>query len=178
LEKGIWTIPEEREAVEGIPNSTRGEKMRRERIIYLSRQAISIIKDMQVINGRSTFVFQGRKMGSPLSENTVNKALQKMGYDTTKDICLHGFRTMMVSSLNESNRFSRDAIERHIGHEGGSSNRVEQIYKRNALYLAERQRMLQWWADYLDANSAGKYIAPEDFTNEHSNVTPMKIKAA
>lgn len=178
LKKGIWTIPAEREAVEGIPHSTRGEKMHRERIIYLSRQTLNLINQLWTLNSRSIFVFQGRKIGSPLSENTVNKVLQTIGYDTTKDICLHGFRTMMVSSLNESNRFSREAIERHIGHEGGSGNRVEQIYKRNALYLAERQRMLQWWADYLDANSNGKYIAPEEFSNEHSNVVPLKIRNA
>ncbi|MBM5572245.1 tyrosine-type recombinase/integrase [Deefgea chitinilytica] len=165
LDKAIWTIPGEREEVEGVPNSVRGEKMRRERIIYLSHQAIELITLLRKLNGDAVFVFQGRKLGTPISENTVNNMLKKIGYNTASDICLHGFRTMMVSSLNESNRFSRDAIERHIGHEGGSGNRVEQIYKRNALYLAERQRMLQWWADYLDANSQGRYIPPDEFSN-------------
>jgi integrase len=128
------------------------------------------------LNGRSEFVFQGRKNGAPISENTVNLALAAMDYSTSNDVCLHGFRTMMVSGLNESAQFSVDAIERHIGHEG--ADKIRGIYNRNAQYLAERQRMLQWWADYLDANSNGKYIAPEKFSNEHSTVAPLKIRNA
>lgn len=62
----------------------------------------------------------------PLSENTVNKALRVMGYNTKTEVCGHGSRTMACSSLIESGLWSRDAVERRL--------------------------MLQWWADYLDAN--------------------------
>ncbi|WP_410497703.1 tyrosine-type recombinase/integrase [Chitinibacter sp. S2-10] len=161
LSAGTWTIPEKREAIEGVLNSERGEKMNRERVIYLSTQVVSVVEHLYAQNGRSIFVFQGRKSGAPISENTVNVALQKMGYDTSKDVCLHGFRTMMVSGLNESLQFTPDAIERHIGHEGG--DRIRSIYNRNAQYLAERQRMLQWWADYLDVLMLGQYKEPSEF---------------
>ncbi|MBE9607861.1 tyrosine-type recombinase/integrase [Chitinilyticum piscinae] len=166
LGKGIWTIPPEREAVEGIKYSERGEKMGRERIIYLSRQTVALLARMQEINGTAGFVFAGQKPGTPISENTVNQLLRRVGYDTQQDVCLHGFRTMMVSALNESGRFNPDAVERHIGHEGKASAgaAVRAIYNRNAQYLKERQAMLQWWADWLDAlQDAGHHIEPCDF---------------
>ncbi|MEN9659429.1 MAG: hypothetical protein RL571_2894 [Pseudomonadota bacterium] len=175
LAAGVWTIPEEREAVEGVKFSNRGEKMSRERVIYLSRQTVSLLESLHAINGRSTFVFQGQKRGTPISENTINITLRKLGYDTQQEVCLHGFRTMMVSSLNESTQFTSDAIERHIGHE--SSNEVRGIYNRNAQYLAERQRMLQWWADYIDQLNSGHYIAPADFYNKHSGKT-LELRTA
>lgn len=37
-----------------------------------------------------------------MSENTINHALQTMGYNTKKDVCSHGFRTMACSALIES----------------------------------------------------------------------------
>jgi integrase len=181
LSAGTWTIPEQREEVEGVKHSARGEKMSRERVIYLSRQTVALLQELCTINGRAVFVFEGQKRGAPISENTVNLTLRKLGYDTQQDICLHGFRTMMVSSLNESLQFTQDAIERHIGHEGKAreGEAVAGIYKRKAQYLTERQRMLQWWADYLDANAGGQYIAPDVFTTaDQSNVIPLPVKAA
>ncbi len=161
LVAGIWTIPEKREAVENVKYSERGEKMARVRVIYLSTQAVTLLKFIQSINGKELFVFKGQKRDTPLGEGTINLMLNKLGYSTQLDICLHGFRTMMVSSLNESLQFSADAIELHIGHE--SKNEVRGIYNRNAQYLAERQRMLQWWADYLHVLETGTYIPPADF---------------
>lgn len=132
LDKGIWTIPPGREAVEGIKYSERGEKMGRGRIIYLSQQTVALLARMQEINGTVGFVFAGQKPGTPISENTVNQLLRRVGYDTKQDVCLHGFRTMMVSALNESGRFNPDAVERHIGHEGKgrSGQAVRAIYNR------------------------------------------------
>lgn len=161
LQRGVWTIPPQREALEAVKYSHRGEKMNRERIIYLTRQTVTLLESMQQINRRSVLVFQGQKPNVPISENTVNNALRKMGYNTQEDVCLHGFRTMITSALNESNKFSVDAIERHIGHEEST---VRGIYNREAKYLKERQIMLQWWADYLDAiHEAKSYIEPSDF---------------
>ncbi|WP_273432266.1 integrase arm-type DNA-binding domain-containing protein [Chitinibacter tainanensis] len=168
LAAGTWTIPEQRSEVDGVKFSGRGEKMSRERLIYLSRQTVALLQELRAINGRAVFVFEGQKRGAPISENTVNLVLRKLGYNTQQDICLHGFRTMMVSSLNESLQFTHDAIERHIGHEGKAreGEAVAGIYKRKAQYLTERQRMLQWWADYLDASSKGPFIDPSEFKSE------------
>lgn len=160
FEKETWTIPEQRETIEGVKFSERGEKMNRERIIYLPRQAIEVLQAIRLINGKYKFVFNGQRKNTPISENTVNLVLQRMGYDTKKEVCLHGFRTMLVSSLNESGQFSPDAIERHIGHEG--KDKIRGIYNRAAQYMAERRRLLQWWADYLDTLKAG-FTAPDDF---------------
>ncbi|MFO5736446.1 tyrosine-type recombinase/integrase, partial [Klebsiella pneumoniae] len=53
----------------------------------------------------------------PMSENTVNKALRSMGYDTTVEVCGHGFRAMACSALIESGKWSRDAVERQMSHQ-------------------------------------------------------------
>ncbi len=53
----------------------------------------------------------------PMNENTVNKALRVMGYDTKVEVCGHGFRTMACSSLIESGLWSRDAVERQMSHQ-------------------------------------------------------------
>lgn len=60
----------------------------------------------------------------PMSENTVNKALRVMGYDTKVEVCGHGFRTMACSSLIESGLWSRDAVERQMSEPPRVSSRV------------------------------------------------------
>src|SRR6185312_1439963 len=98
----------------------------------------------------------------PMSENTVNKALRRMGFDTQNDVCGHGFRTMACSSLVESGLWSRDAVERQMSHQERSGVRAAYIHK--AEHLEERRLMVQWWADYLDANSQ-EHITPYDFAH-------------
>lgn len=156
LDRAIWTIPPEREAVEGVKHSQRGEKMKSSRIIYLAHQTVQLLRSIQPLTGNAEFVFEGFKRGTPLSENTPNKALRDLGYDTQSDICLHGFRTMLISSLNESGLWSVDAIERHVGHE--ERNEVRAAYMHKAQFLKERQKMMQWWADHLDKLKAGAEI--------------------
>lgn len=85
----------------------------------------------------------------PISEYTVNKALRTMGYDTKKEVCGQGFRTMACSALIESGLWSRDAVERQMSHQERNSFRAAYIHK--AEHLGERKLMLQWWAGYLDA---------------------------
>lgn len=180
LAAATWTIPPEREEVEGVKHSERGEKMNRERVIYLTRQTVVLLDELRQVNGKSVFVFQGQKTGTPISENTVNLLLRAVGYNTQADVCLHGFRTMIVSALNESGRFNPDAVERHIGHEGKSreGEAVRAIYNRNAQYLKERQMMLQWWADYLDAiKESGLYIEPCEY-GQGAAVIPFHQRSA
>ena len=88
-----------------------------------------------------------------------------MGYDTKRDICLHGFRTMACSSLNESGLWNRDAIERHMGHQ--ERDKVRAAYQHRAEYLKERLLMMQWWADYLDAQAEG-YIPATEFKKDNT----------
>lgn len=73
-----------------------------------------------------------------------------MGYDTKTEVCGHGFRTMACSSLIEPGLWSRDAVERQMSHQERNSVRAAYIHK--AEHLGERRLMLQWWANYFDAN--------------------------
>lgn len=106
----------------------------------------------------------------PMSENTINKALRVMGYDTQKDVCGHGFRTMACSALVESGLWSSDAVERQMSHQ--ERKRVRAAYIHKAQHLEERREMMQWWADYLDANRF-RHVVPYGFKNRreaHSTI--------
>lgn len=164
FETAMWTIPAERVAIEGVKHSQRGSKMHTPHLVPLSRQAVDILKQIHKLSGNRDFVFIGdHNPRKPMSENTVNKALRVMGYDTKVEVCGHGFRTMACSSLIESGLWSRDAVERQMSHMERSSVRAAYIHK--AEHLDERRLMLQWWADYLDANRE-KGVSPFDFAKQ------------
>ncbi|EFO4195265.1 tyrosine-type recombinase/integrase [Escherichia coli] len=161
FETSMWTIPAEREAIDGVKHSQRGSKMRTPHLVPLSHQALAILKDVYKLSGDRDFVFIGdHDHRKPMSENTVNKALRVMGYDTKVEVCGHGFRTMACSSLSESGLWSRDAVERQMSHMERNSVRAAYIHK--AEHLDERRLMLQWWADFLDANRESE-VSPYDF---------------
>ncbi|EIK1127835.1 tyrosine-type recombinase/integrase, partial [Salmonella enterica] len=145
----MWTIPGEREPLPGVKHSHRGSKMKTPHLVPLSRQALELLKAIREISGECDLVFIGdHDFRKPMSENTVNKALRSMGYDTTVEVCGHGFRAMACSALIESGKWSRDAVERQMSHQERNSVRAAYIHK--AEHLDERRLMLQWWADYLD----------------------------
>ncbi|HCF8147853.1 TPA: tyrosine-type recombinase/integrase [Klebsiella pneumoniae] len=159
----MWTIPGEREPLPGVKHSHRGSKMKTPHLVPLSRQALELLKAIREISGECDLVFIGdHDFRKPMSENTVNKALRSMGYDTTVEVCGHGFRAMACSALIESGKWSRDAVERQMSHQERNSVRAAYIHK--AEHLDERRLMLQWWADYLDETTKRR-IAPFDFDN-------------
>lgn len=161
FETSMWTIPAEREVIEGVKHSQRGSKMRTPHLVPLSRQALAIIEQIKTFSGDNELIFIGdHNPRKPMSENTVNKSLRVMGYDTQVEVCGHGFRTMACSSLIESGLWSRDAVERQMSHMERNSVRAAYIHK--AEHLDERRLMLQWWADFLDANR-DKAVSPFDF---------------
>ncbi|MDN8600327.1 tyrosine-type recombinase/integrase [Citrobacter sp. S2-9] len=165
LKARIWTVPEKREAVKGVKFSERGSKMRDEHLVPLSVQAVNLLEQIKDITGNSLFVFAGaHSMDKPMSENTINKALRVMGYDTKTEVCGHGFRTMACSALNESGLWSRDAIERQMSHK--ERNGVRAAYVHKAEHLEARMEMMQWWSDYLDVNREG-YVAPYIYARQH-----------
>ncbi|EBP9840257.1 integrase arm-type DNA-binding domain-containing protein [Salmonella enterica] len=154
----IWTIPATRESIAGVRYSDRGAKMRTPHIVPLSRQAITMLKQIKDISGSYELVFPGdHNPYKPLCENTVNKALRLMGYDTKQDICGHGFRAMACSALMESGLWSQDAVERQMSHQERNGVRLAYIHK--AEHLEARKEMMQWWSDYLD-NNRQEHIAP------------------
>ncbi|MCU6422058.1 tyrosine-type recombinase/integrase [Klebsiella aerogenes] len=157
----MWTIPPEREPILGVKHSHRGSKMRTPHLVPLSKQALAILKQIKQFCGEHELIFTGdHDPRKPMSENTVNSALRVMGYDTKAEVCGHGFRTMACSSLIESGLWSKDAVERQMSHMERNSVRAAYIHK--AEHLDERKLMLQWWADFLDANRE-KGITPFDY---------------
>ncbi|HGS4207614.1 TPA: tyrosine-type recombinase/integrase [Klebsiella pneumoniae] len=146
----VWTIPATREPIIGVRYSGRGAKMRMSHIVPLSEQSIAILKQIKDITGNNELIFPGdHNPYKPMCENTVNKALRVMGYDTKKDICGHGFRAMACSALMESGLWAKDAVERQMSHQ--ERNTVRMAYIHKAEHLEARKAMMQWWSDYLEA---------------------------
>jgi integrase len=132
----VWEIP------------ARRMKGRLVHAVPLSRQALDVLQEASVIRAHSPYVFPGvRTWQRPLSENTLNAALRRLGY-TTEEMVAHGFRSTASTLLNESGLWSPDAVERALAHK--DANEVRGIYNRSP-YWAERVAMAQWWGDYLDA---------------------------
>jgi len=144
LDKAEWRIPAEK------------MKMREQHIVPLSRQAVAILRELHPLTGAGKYVFPSvRTSARPMSENTVNAALRRLGY-AKDEMTGHGFRSMASTLLNEMG-WNRDAIERQLAH--GERNAVRASYNF-AEYLPERRRMMQAWADYLDKLKAGAKVTP------------------
>lgn len=131
----VWTIPAEK------------MKMGRLHKVPLSRQVREMLEELHGISGRSRYLFpSARSSDRAISDNTINAALRRLGYDKT-EMTAHGFRAMASSLLNESRRWHPDAIERQLAHV--ESNDVRRAYLRGE-HWSERVRMMQYWSDYLD----------------------------
>lgn len=128
--------------------------MREQHIVPLSSQAVEILKELYALTGGKQYVFPGaRTNGRPMSENTVNAALRRLGY-TTDQMTGHGFRSMASTLLNEQG-WHRDAIERQLAHAERDNVRAAYNY---AEHLPKRREMMQAWADYLDSLASGAAV--------------------
>lgn len=144
LDAAEWRIPAER------------MKSRRPHIVPLSDQAVAILRELYPVTSGAPYVFPSvRSSRRPMSENTINAALRSLGY-SKEQLTGHGFRSMASTILNEQG-WNRDVIERQLAH--AERNAVRAAYN-HAEYLPERRRMMQAWADYLDALAAGASVTP------------------
>lgn len=129
-------------------------------IVPLATQAVEILRELQPLTGRGeacVYVFPGiRDRKRPMSENTVNAALRRLGYDSDT-MTGHGFRAMARTILDEVLGFRPDFIEHQLAHAVKDPN--GRAYNRTA-HLAERRKMMQAWADYLDALRTGANVVP------------------
>ena len=100
-----------------------------------------------------------RSAKRPMSENTINAALRRLGY-AQDEMTGHGFRAMASILLNEMGKWNPDAIERQLAHADG--NKVRRAYTRGE-YWAERVAMMQDWSDYLDQLRDGVTIIQAKF---------------
>lgn len=119
-------------------------KMNREHIVPLSDRALEILEEMKNLNKYANpCVFVGNHH-KPISNVLLSQTMKKLGYQGIATP--HGFRAMASTILNESGLFNPDAIERQLSH--CEENKVRGAYNR-AEYLEERQKMMQWYANYI-----------------------------
>ena len=143
LDAAEWVIPADK------------TKMRRQHVVPLSKQAVSVLRGQHQLTGSGQYVFPSeRSPRRPMSENTLNVALRSMGY--TKDqMTAHGFRHMASTLLHESRKWRSEVIEKQLAH--ADRNAIRAVYNA-AEYLEERVEMMQWWADRLDTISEAKNV--------------------
>jgi integrase len=116
-------------------------------IVPLPRQATDLLRELLPVTKRSEYVFPGvRSASRPMSENTINAALRNSGFDGDT-IVGHGFRAMARTVLDEVLGFRPDYIEHQLAH--AVRDPLGRAYNRTA-HLAERKKMMQAWADYLE----------------------------
>lgn len=145
LDEAAWNIPAHK------------MKMKQAHIVPLCRQAVEILTELKEFTGASRYVFpSGRSFARPMSNNAVNAALRRMGYDG-ETMTGHGFRAMARTILDEVLHVRPDYIEHQLAHAVRDPN--GRAYNRTA-HLEERRKMMQTWADYLDGLKAGGVVVP------------------
>lgn len=148
LDKALWTIPAHK------------TKMRRAHSVPLSRQALAILESIEHDADYSRYLFPSlRSVERPMSENTINAALRRMGF-AQDEMTGHGFRAMAATLLNEMGLWHPDAIERQLAH--CDTNAVRRAYTRGE-YWHERVRMMQHWSDHLDFLRGGAKVITGKF---------------
>jgi integrase len=139
FDNAVWAIPAER------------TKMRKPHHVPLSSSVIQLLREAHQLTGPTGYVFPAlhtRRL--PMSENTLNAALRRMGFKKD-EASAHGFRSTASTFLNESGLFSSDAIERALAH--APTNAVRAAYHRGE-HWPERIKMAKWWSEFLQALQA------------------------
>lgn len=143
LENAEWNIPAAR------------MKMKVAHLVPLSSQALDVLRELQTLTGRSKYLFPcHRSFVRPMSNNAINAALRRMGFEKD-EMTGHGFRAMARTILDEVLQVRPDFIEHQLAHAVRDPN--GRAYNRTA-HLAERKKMMQQWADYLDRLKSGAKV--------------------
>jgi len=123
-------------------------KTNTDHLVPLSRQAVEILQEVHRLTGHGRYVFPSARSASrPMSDNTVNAALRRMGIDTKAELTGHGFRAMARTILDEVLGFRPELIAHQLAH--SVKDPLGRAYNRTS-FLPERKAMMQAWADYLD----------------------------
>ena len=134
IENAIWTIPAER------------MKMRQPHKVPLPKRALELLNMLHNVTGWNELIFPSIKSSRrPMSENTMNAALRRMGY-SGDEMTSHGFRATFSTIANESGLWNPDAIERALAHV--ETNKIRGAYARGQ-YWDERVKIADWWANTL-----------------------------
>jgi integrase len=143
FDRAEWNIPAER------------MKMNEPHLVPLCRQAMAVLGELHPLTGHGRFIFPGeRSHDRPMSENSVNAALRRMGYPQN-EMTGHGFRAMARTLIDEVLGIRPDFIEHQLAHAVKDPN--GRAYNRTA-HLVERRKMMQQWADYLDKLKTGAEV--------------------
>jgi integrase len=142
FEQAMWTIPAAK-----MKRAWHGKVNGRPHLVPLAPQAIASLNELRPLSGHGRYVFPGlQSHDRPMSENTVNVALRRLGYDK-ETATAHGFRAMARTLMVERLGLNPDVIEAQLAH--GKSGPLGAAYDR-ADYLQQRREMMRTWADYLD----------------------------
>lgn len=142
IEAKLWVIPAEK------------MKMKREHVIPLCQQALDVVQAMKSISGNRAHVFPSFKNPQkPMSSQTVNMALKRMGYKG--ELVSHGLRSIASTALNEEG-FNPDVIEAALAHRGKDA--VRNAYNRS-IYLEQRRVMMDFWGNYVEQAASGQVMA-------------------
>lgn len=163
LRKALWSEFDFDNAVWSIPADKM--KMRRPHHVPLSVQALDLLRNLKALSGdHAGYVFPSiRSRKRPMSENTLNAALRRLGF-TSDEVTAHGFRSTASTMLNEAldpksgrSMWSADAIEKALAH--GDDDKIRGTYHRGT-HWPERVKMAQWWSDRLDTLRKGCAVIP------------------
>jgi integrase len=139
-------------------------KMDNELIVPLARQSLNILRQMRELTGSRKYIFSGSR-DQPLSDNTLNKRLRDLGYDTSEQQTGHGFRSIFSTLLNaeidgnDRQIWDKDAVELQLAHLDHASTRA--IYNRTGALslIGQRTKMMQHWADRVDKMAANSVVS-------------------
>lgn len=152
LDAGTWEIPSDR-----MKRTKQGKAAGGAHIVPLPTQAVAILRELQLLTGNGRLLFPSvRTKDRPMSDNTVNAALRRLGYDGDT-MTGHGFRAMARTILDEVLSVPAPIIEAQLAHT--VKDPLGRAYNRTA-HLQQRREMMQKWADYLDRLKAGAQIIP------------------
>ena len=130
-------------------------KARRSHLVPLADQAVEIIKELQPLTGGGRYCFPGmHNRERPMSENTVNLALRRMGY-AGDEATAHGFRSSFSTICHGSGMWRPEVVEVQLAHKHGDATRL--AYDRGD-FLDERRRLMTWWANECDRMRQGAKV--------------------
>ena len=155
LEKGEWIIPWQRMKRGKLtvnPDKT-------DHHVCMPRQAVELLRELHALTGNNKFVFPNQRDPSkPMSNGAILMALKRMGYQNR--MTGHGFRALAMSTIKEQLGYRHEVVDRQLAH--AQKDKVAAAYDR-AQFLDERKKMMQHWADYLDAVAAGGKVIAANF---------------
>jgi integrase len=127
--------------------------------VYLSRQALALLRELHGLTGGGEYLFPNqRDHEKPMSNGAILMALKRLGYKNK--MTGHGFRALAMSTLKERLGYRHEVVDRQLAH--AQRDKVASAYDR-AKFLDERKKMMQAWADYLDAIEQGKNVVRAQF---------------